>query len=332
MNAQQTGKADSTAQLPADLRARAKDWVVHLATGTVSEDDLKAFERWRNQSAAHAEAYVQASRLWKALEAPLKSAERSLPRQVVHGLPTLPNMLGRRAFVGGTIAASVAAVGGGLLVRPPLDLWPSLTAFTSDYRTSAGEQRKLSLAADTSIEMNTRTSLNIAAAPSDAQFIDIIEGEAAITAGAQPVQVRAGGGLIAAFNAQFIVRCDHSGVRVTCLAGRVDVSLGGRETGLEVRQQIAYADKLAPVVMVNPAIQASWRDGLLIFENEPIARVIEEINRYRPGRIVLMDAELGKRQVNARFKLARLDSVLTQFREVFGVKVTALGAGIALVG
>jgi len=319
-----TVKTDS----PADLRARAKDWVVQIETGDASEADLREFERWLSATPQHAEAYAQAERLWRMLEAPLQAADRQCPR----GGAARTRTIGRRGFIGGAIAASVVAAGGAMLFRPPLGLWPSLSELASDYRTAVGEQRKLDLAGGISVEMNTRTSLNIDTGRPDEQRIELIEGEAAVTAGATPVRVRAGGGTVAAANAQFVVRCDMAGVQVTCLAGRVDVAMGGKDADIGARQQIGYGRDLGTVVTVDPVVAAGWRDGMLVFENEPLAQVVDEINRYRPGRIVLTNAELGRRQVSARFRLARLDAVTTQFREVFGAKVTTLAGGIVIVG
>ncbi len=313
---------------PADLRARAKDWVVQIATGDASDAELREFERWRSATPQHAEAYAQAERLWRMLEAPLQAAGR----QSGKASAARTRAIGRRGFVGGGIAASVVAAGGAMLVRPPLRLWPSLSELASDYRTTVGEQRKLDLAGGVSVEMNTRTSLNIDASRPDQQRIELVEGEAAVTAGATPVRVRAGGGSVAAANAQFVVRCDAAGVQVTCLAGRVDIAVAGKDADIGARQQIGYGHDLGTVVSVDPFVAAGWRDGMLVFENKPLAFVIDEINRYRPGRIVLTNAELGRRQVSARFRLARLDAVATQFREVFGAKVTTLAGGIVIVG
>jgi ferric-dicitrate binding protein FerR (iron transport regulator) len=45
---------------------------------------------------------------------------------------------------------------------------------------------------------------------------------------------------------------------------------------------------------------------VLVFHDAPLARVIDEINRYRPGVLVLLNPSLGRRKVQARFTLAQL--------------------------
>src|ERR1700677_1967291 len=146
------------------LRRRAKDWVVHVATGEATQADLEALERWRFQSPLHAEAYAQACRLWGMLGSPLETAARSkdIAKDLVKHLPehlrpaapprTMTRPMGRRAFLGGAVAAPAAPAAGIMVARPPLDLWPSLNEIVADYRTGVGEQRKIALAERASIE------------------------------------------------------------------------------------------------------------------------------------------------------------------------------------
>ncbi|MDQ8731537.1 FecR domain-containing protein [Bradyrhizobium sp. LHD-71] len=313
------------------LRRQAKDWVVHIATGEVTQADLRALERWRAESPLHAQAYAQACQMWSMLELPLRAAARATDQATTIRIPGVRRPIGRRAFMGGALAASAAAAGV-MVTRPPLELWPSFSEFAADYRTGVGEQRKVALSSHGSIEMNTRTSLNIRGASGATDDVELIAGEAAVAAGQRAVVVRVAAGQISATNAQFTVRCDGPDVRVVCLAGRVEVDYQGRAVTLRSREQIASAaHDLGPVVTIDPYIVAGWRDGLLIFQDEPMLRVIDEVNRYRAGRIILMNAALGERRISARFKLARLDAVLTQFQEAFGAKVRPLGGGFVLL-
>ena len=47
---------------------------------------------------------------------------------------------------------------------------------------------------------------------------------------------------------------------------------------------------LGDVIGVDTVVVTAWRDGVLVFRNTPLVRVIEEVNRYRPGRIILAAA------------------------------------------
>src|SRR5262249_58154354 len=88
--------------------------------------------------------------------------------------------IGRRAFMGGAIAASAAAAY--VAIRPPLELWPSLSELAADYRTAPGEQRSIVLAGGASVELNTRTSIVLRPSTEATERIELISGETAVAA------------------------------------------------------------------------------------------------------------------------------------------------------
>ena len=63
-----------------------------------------------------------------------------------------------------------------------------------------------------------------------------------------------------------------------------------------------------------------------------LTEAIAEINRYRPGRIILTNAALGARIFNARFRIENIDGVVGQIQQVFGASATSLPGGIVLLG
>jgi transmembrane sensor len=63
----------------------------------------------------------------------------------------------------------------------------------------------------------------------------------------------------------------------------------------------------------------------------PLVDVIEEVNRYRPGRIVVTNSELGRRVVNGTFRRDQLETFIAQVQRLFGAKVTTLPAGLLLL-
>ncbi len=69
-----------------------------------------------------------------------------------------PQSLTRRLVLGGAIAAAAGYV----MIDPPFDMWPSLEEFSADYRTGKGEHRRVMVAPDVSIELNTQTSAGAA--------------------------------------------------------------------------------------------------------------------------------------------------------------------------
>ncbi|NVO13597.1 MAG: FecR domain-containing protein [Rhodoplanes sp.] len=315
-------------------RDKALGWLRRLNSGEATGDDLAALSAWRAESPAHAREFAEAAMLWTL------SAEAAAAAQAGATLPSPAGMhaarrLPRRAFLvgGGALAASVA---GGLLVRPPADLWPSLAELSADYRTGTGQRHTIELARRVSVEMNTRSSLDLRAAADGVTEVALLNGEAAFAkaeAAGPDLVVSVGPGTARAAKASFNIRKDGPLVRVTCVAGEVEVRCAAAAAALRTGQQVAYDDRgLRPVAAADAEVVTAWQRGLLIFQREPLSSVIDEVNRYRSGRIVLVDRQLGRRQVVATFRLDRINDVIDFMAKAMNLPTRSLPGGIVLVG
>jgi transmembrane sensor len=320
----------------AKLRQDAWDWVFRMTSGDATKADLAALRSWCAQSPRHAQEYAHVSGRWRSLGPAVEEVIRLDPAVAARRAPA-DFSIGRRAWLGGAAAAATAGLAVAV-VRPPLGLWPSFKEMTADYRTATGEQRQIDLHGAVSVAMNTQTSLNVLQPGGERDRIELISGEAAIAARSSEIEVIAGNGRTSASMAQFNIRCDGPVIRVTCIDGLVRVAQQGQSVDLLRNQQLTYAYRetdsqgLGQATTVDPDVVTGWRQGYLYFQNEPLAHVIAEINRYRPGRIVLMNEELGRRRYTASFKLDRLNVVVAQLQASFGASVRSLPGGIVLLG
>ena len=199
----------------------------------------------------------------------------------------------------------------------------------ADYRTAKGEQRRVVLPGTAVLDLNTRTSVALRAAG-----VELISGEAAISlAGASsPFTVSAAGGRVMARDAVFELRHTDGSVCVTCLSGVVEVALASGGATLAAAQRLVYdAAGLQPARALDADDLPAWRDGFLRFRQAPLAEVLDEINRYRSGRVILMAQSLAARPVSVQVELARLDTAIAQIRENFQLDATALPGGVLLL-
>jgi transmembrane sensor len=333
------GQMTEPQHLPADpdtLKREAQQWVTRLTSGEATAADAEALKRWRLTSRAHRQAFAEANLLWDKLRpAAAEAATRSAGS--AEAVPATRFPTGRRAFLGGVLAATAAAATY-VVVRPPLELWPSLAEISADYRTGIGQQQQIALPDNTSVKLNTRTSIDVIAAlagEDQANQIELVAGEAAFATApqnARPFTVVAAQGRTIASNARFNIRRDGGTVCVTCVEGEVRIEHLGRASRLQSRQQLVYTGAgLGQAEGADPEAVTAWQRGFLIFRNDPLARVIEEVNRYRPGKIILMSEELGRRPVLATFRIDRIDEVVPRLVTVFGVQVRTLPGGVVLV-
>lgn len=308
---------DSQSGQDAQLQREARDWLILLTSGRATAADARALRQWCEQSPRHARAFEQSKQLWQVLK---PAAE-----QVGHGPKRAE--FGRRAFLGGAMAASAAL----FLIGPKLP--GALAGFNADLRTEVGEQRRVELAEGLSLELNTQTRINRHVMDGGVASIELLSGEIEVQASsANQIKVRAGEGWLSAAQARFNLRTQADSVCVTCLEGRLQVYVQGRRIDLQSGRQLVYdAGQVGEPRSVDPSLVSAWRQQLLVFNDTPLATVIDEINRYRPGMLLLLNTELGRRKVQARFRLDQLAGVALLIRDAYGAQCTELPGGVVLL-
>jgi transmembrane sensor len=310
---------------------QALDWVLLLRSGRATVADADALRTWREQSPEHEEAFKTAVRLWRDLGMVARGLQTSGQLSLLASVAqTTSQLLSRRALLGGAVAVSAAAASYAVFY-PPLGLWPSLAELTADYRTRKGEQRDVTLGDNIKLRLNTQTSVAVRSMQQGPE-IELIAGEAVITterSEESPLVVIAADGRLIATKAHFDARCTDNIVLATCAEGLLTVEQGGRSIVLHPGEQASYsaASALSEAAQVDAQQITSWQEGLLIFHDRPLT----EVNRYRHGQIILMNAQLGQRMVNGSFRLDQLDNVVGQIRQLFDAHVQKLPGGIVLL-
>jgi transmembrane sensor len=309
----------------------ALDWVVRLRMGEPTRADAAALQQWRARSAAHEEAFRRAAEIFR--HGGIAAAE--LADEQASQVTRVDRRLDRRVFVRrAVLGGAIAAAAGYMIVRPPFGLWPPLQELSADFRTKKGEQRTISVLSGVSLELGTQTSIALRSSQ-DQTKIELISGEAAVTAkrpSSNPLVVLAGGGQITASDAHFDARCLDGSVSVTCLDGTVDVEHGGHSVQLHQAEQVSYSPEgIGAARAADVAQVTAWQSGLLIFRDRPLSSVVDEVNRYRSGRIIILNAELKRRLVNGTFQINKLDNFVAQVQQLFGVQATSLPGGVVLL-
>lgn len=307
------------------IQKEAQAWVIRLDSGRVSERDVQVFRHWCARSRAHASAFVEMRAVWRALAPAARQVQLAQQRKP-------PASMARRAWIGGTVAASL----GLLVLRPPLDLWPVVAGLGADYATGTGEQREVALAGGVRVQLNTQTRLDVGVVANGAASLVLLAGEAEFQPGAGSaarLRVAAGDGTVSAGGGRFNIRLLGHDVCVTCLAGRLRVTQGGYDAELAAGEQLRYQPgRFGTARRVDGAEVSAWRQRLLVFKQSTLADVVAEVNRYRPGRLILNSDVLARHRVQASFSLDRLDDVIALIGDAYGARVTRLPGGIVLFG
>lgn len=318
----------------ARIQREAGAWLRRLNSGAATQRDVQGFRRWRDAHPSHGHAFAEARRIWALMPQAIEQlADRGKAAQPV-GMRAPQRGLPRRLFLLSGAVGAAGAAAAAVAVHPPLALWPSIGELQADYRTTTGEQRDLDLAGGASLQLNTQTALSRISDEGQVSGVRLVRGEIAVDLrrARSPLQLVAGAGRVLAQGAQMEIQQLADVTCVTCIEGtlRVEHPTGTRE--LLAGQQLRYDERgLQPLTSVDIAEWSAWRTGLLVFRSTPLEQVIEEINRYRPGKVLLWAAHLREREVSGRFAVAALDTVLLQIERSYELHARSLPGGVVIL-
>ncbi len=313
-------------QSASSLEDEALEWVVRLHTGHASDQDRLACDAWKGLSPAHQLAFCNAEALWKEI-GHVGTAQRSPARGGrpvrLYPHPWWPRL--RRW----SLAACLLFVTGWFLWEPLLHQYRLQAAHR---RTGVGQQEQIVLQDGTLVILNTGTALDVVYSP-ERREIRLLAGEAAFAVTAdrdRPFLVHSGGVTTRALGTQFVVRRHPDAITVTVSEHAVQVVTSpiGNERPLVLNegQQASYSKErgwsLPHTVDVNQL--SAWQRGKLIVEDESLGRVIEELNRYRPGRILILNPALRTLKVTGVFDLTDPDSALRMIQHTLRIHETSL--------
>jgi transmembrane sensor len=297
-----------------DLAGQATLWVVRLTSGETTAEERLAFQRWRDESPAHAAALAEARRLWLSMGPALEPAGRHQRAALWRARP--PRLV--------AVAASIVAcvfVGAHYVDNS-----------SHDYVTGAGERRTVDLSDGTQVLLNSRSALDVSF-KDGVRKVTLVRGEAYFDVAhdaARPFTVAAGDGRVRDIGTAFSVRREGDGATVVVARGKVEVdpvAPGGPHPVLSVNQEVAYGGaEPAAVRTVDASRELSWVRGQLILENRSLADSIQAIDRYYSGRLVLINSGAGARRINAVVDLNRIDDWLTALEKTHTAKVIRLGS------
>lgn len=302
---------------------QAAAWFARLRAEDVSEQQQTEFATWLAADPAHQQAYQDIETFWAHPEFAELLSEATLNIPLIQPKPRHH----RQYPVLWAIAASVLLMLG--VYQPSFRCWQA------DYCTAVGESRTVSLADGSEITLNSDTALNVAYRD-DVRHIELNHGEAYFSVQrnpAQPFVVASHYATTRVLGTRFLIRQDHHSDTVTVISGVVEVS-GGRQmpAKLLANQQLEVGLKITDTVRsVGANVAAAWLKGHALFDNVPLPDVLAELNRYRPGAIMLSNNNLDGLRVSGRFDITDTDHALQALQQTLPIRITRLSPWLVVV-
>jgi transmembrane sensor len=298
------------------VAAEATRWFVTLHEEPGDTTRLAAFGRWRDADPTHAAAYARLQRLW--------GASGHLPSLQQREGGTDRRTLLRSAS--GVVVGGALLLGTGRIVLGPHPL--------ADYRTGTGERRTVALSDGSTIDMSTRTAIAVSF-DGRQRHIRLLEGEAwfrvARDPARRPFMVEAGNGTTTALGTAFAVARTDAGVTVTVTEHAVDVAASGAVRRIAAGECCFYGEGTVSAARPADTAALSWRDGQLVFISRPLADVVATLDRWKPGRTIVLDRMLARHPVTLMIATADVGEALQRLGASLPMRITQITPLLTLV-
>jgi transmembrane sensor len=324
----------------------AAAWFVDFRADDLDPSGRERFRHWLQRSPEHIQAYLEIAGTYAELPEPegildtrelIANARSSADGNVVafcsdkteKGEST--RMTNRKVVPGKGRLALAASV---VLALSAAAVWLHIQRGT--YSTEIGEQRTLTLADGSTVELNSRSRIRVRYADHE-RHIDLLEGQALFTVAknkSRPFIVQGGATQVRAVGTQFDVYQRQTGTTVTVIEGTVAVRPGSsdvhdpRETAAQsllliAGEQLIVTPKLAHK-SEHPSVVAAtaWTQHQLVFDDVPLTEVAAEFNRYNTRAIIIDQPELTSFHITGNYSSTKPDSLLRFLRSQPGIKIT----------
>lgn len=334
------------------VKSDAMDWVLRRDAGSLSRQEAEAFEQWLAESETNRELFASTKSFWNAMDQ--LGAHPRMDEKRRWALTTSPGRTTRRA-----IAASLAAA---VLGAGAFGFWSWSTGpkplATQSFSTAVGQRATVTLPDGSVVTLNTDTRVRTVA-NGDRRLVFLDRGQAFFKVAhdrRHPFIVTARGRTVTALGTAFEVRIDDGGFKVVLVEGRVRVASAPVEKPRAAQPTTGQAEEARPpaiatdmtagsqlvasgdtdwrVTRANVPQETSWLTGQLIFDNQPLSKVVAEMNRYSASKMVIADPRLAQRRISGvytpgdvqAFTLALRDAKVADIREGAGdqIQIVAL--------
>lgn len=312
-----------------EIEAEAAHWLIRRDEPDWSADDEAQLLAWINESYAHKAAYWRLECGWRRADRIAALGPEAVPLQQRRRVPDW------RWLAAAACAAGVALIPALVPNTPPRSAEPAAIA---RFQTPVGGHEQVKLADGSTAELNTATIIR-ADISGKRREIWLDKGEAffSVKPSRIPFVVHAGSRQVTVLGTKFSVSREDGRVRVAVVEGKVRVSGSGRSE-LAAEATITPGDLLtvegdSTLVLQEATARVerslAWRDGMLQFDQTPLAAAAEEFNRYN-GRKLVVVGQAGIMPIGGSFRASNVDAFVRLLQDAYGLRVEHAGNEIRI--
>ena len=339
----------------------AAQWIAKIDRGLKPNEEIE-LSHWLESSPLHGETLIKCASMWDLLDvlspiAKLMPMEKlKLENQEGAKSEVYPERYANNRITKGskpfivTIAASlILAIG--IFTMSPLVTQKSSTpqeyvavnearVSVKSYKTAVGEMSTVTLSDGSVLQLNTDSEVNVAFSDSVRQ-LELVSGEVYFEVAKDPMKpfiVDVGDDKVAAVGTAFNIDSRPGlDTEVLVTEGKVKVSVNslaevdsdelfliqGQKVTIGSSESRVNDDQDHETIL-------SWREGMLVFQGEPLSHAIQEIDRYTSLKLTIIDDSIADIPVGGFFRTGDTEGLLQILSLNFGVQSKQIGDEILL--
>jgi transmembrane sensor len=327
------------------MQRRAAEWLALRQARGLTPAEQADFADWCAADPRHARVFAEVEAAWIALD----GLARYPHSPDVAADPDLLRPVRRRPRVFAPLrhalaAAAALALSAAWVWKP----WATSGRATADAVTAAGS-RIVPLPDGSLVELNVGAEVEPAFSPAERR-VRLLHGEAHFTVTKNPDRpfwVEANGVAVRAVGTAFDVRLVAASVEVLVTEGTVQVhpSVAASSAGFGTAAVLNQGQKTvvstqardsALIVESGPAAvldqSLAWQSSRFLFEDMPLAEVVERFNRSGTSPVLLLDDPgLATLRFSGRMRASQVDSFVEVLEANFGIRAERRSDGRILL-
>ena len=333
----------------------AVDWLIKMdGDNSLSKQQQAEFSLWINDNPQHSSEFFELCEIWDGV--PVEQVHKLLAQHISVKQPT--STIKSIYALCGLFVITILAW---MITSPPTQEYLS----NGVYLTNIGEQSQQALQDGSVIHLNTNSRVQVEYTDNARNvWLTYGEAHFEVAKNPdKPFRVYAAGGRVQAVGTAFTIKINDNLLDVLVTEGRIAVATGAKKHipalsdkkktdvdanqieqvltkigELDAGQSIKIAnqynigsadDDLAPSIQTLDQSEVirrqAWRSGLLLFDGQTMSEFIEEISRFTHVSFIIDDPSVAAMKIGGRYKLDKLDQVLTALEENFDIDVSQVG-------
>lgn len=309
-------------------------WFTRM-NGKPSLEDKRNFQAWQRLSISNEYAYQAISTLWSSSVTPGAEIAREEASSLAGHLSRIKEIRRRvktsRKAGAGTLAILLLLGSGWIWLEKP-NFWQDMSA---DYVSARGETRQILLDDGSSVLLDADTAIDVRL-NDDVRQVKLLRGTAffEVKPSSVPFIVEAANGTSRVLGTAFDVALDNKGVEVALEHGSLRVELGNSpdQVMLKPGEAVAYSNQgISRPHDIELDDVLAWHNGRFVFNNASLTDVLQRIERYRDGRIIVVGSALGARRISGSFSLKDTNAALSSLQSSVGFKMSKLTERLVVI-